>query len=228
VKDETPELESLVPSPASVPAPGCAEYPPKLVDSPLLTDEELAVSREHALRHWDRKSDLWLFGYGSLIWNPGLPTVEAVRSKVHGYHRGLYLWSRVNRGTPEQPGLVLALDRGGSCTGMAFRLAGEGAVEHLQVLWRREMAMASYRPAWLPCTLADGRRVEALAFVMRREAASYTGKLAEPVVRTVLGCASGRYGTTFDYVSRTVEALRECGMPDRALEALLRRCTARE
>jgi len=111
---------------------------------------------------------------------------------------------------------------------MAFRLAGEGAVEHLQVLWRREMAMASYRPAWLPCTLADGRRVEALAFVMRREAASYTGKLAEPVVRTVLGCASGRYGTTFDYVSRTVEALRECGMPDRALEALLRRCTARE
>ena len=218
MKDETPRL---------VPPPDPA-YPPMLGDTPLLTDDELAASREKALGNWDRKSDLWLFGYGSLIWNPGLPTVEAVRGKVHGYHRGLYLWSRVNRGTPEQPGLVLALDRGGSCTGMAFRLAGEGAVEHLQVLWRREMAMASYRPAWLPCTLADGRRVEALAFVMRREAASYTGKLAEPVVRTVLGCASGRYGTTFEYVSRTVEALRECGMPDRALEALLRRCTARE
>ena len=95
--------------------------------------------------HWDRKTDLWLFGYGSLIWNPGLPTVEAVRSKVHGYHRGLYLWSRVNRGTPEQPGLVLALDRGGSCTGMAFRLAADGAMPHLEVLWRREMAMDSYR-----------------------------------------------------------------------------------
>ena len=90
------------------------------------------------------------------------------------------------------------------------------------------MAMASYRPAWLPCTLADGRRVVALAFVMRREAASYTGKLADPVVRTVLGCASGRYGTTLDYVSRTVEALRESGMPDRALEALLTRCKAQE
>ena len=220
MKDETPDFQQL--------APSLAGYPPKLVETPLLTDEQLAASREKTLVNWDRKSDLWLFGYGSLIWNPGLPTVEAVRSKVHGYHRGLYLWSRVNRGTPEQPGLVLALDRGGSCTGIAFRLAAEGAIEHLEVLWRREMAMASYRPAWLPCTLADGRRVEALAFVMRREAASYTGKLADGVVRTVLGCACGRYGTTFEYVSRTVEALRESGMPDRALEALLRRCKAQE
>ena len=92
----------------------------------------MRASLECTLRDWDRKSDLWLFGYGSLIWNPGMPTVEATRSKVHGYHRGLYLWSRVNRGTPEQPGLVLALDRGGSCTGIAFRLAAEGAMPHLE------------------------------------------------------------------------------------------------
>jgi glutathione-specific gamma-glutamylcyclotransferase len=220
VNDKFPDPDSpFSPTP-------CPDYPPVLVESALLTDEELAVSREQAFAHWDGKSDVWLFGYGSLIWNPGLPTVEAVRGKVHGYHRGLYLWSRVNRGTPEQPGLVLALDRGGSCTGMAFRLDGETALPHLEVLWRREMPMGSYRPAWLPCTLADGRRVDALAFVMRREAASYTGKLADPIVRTVLGCATGRYGTTLDYVSRTVDALRESGMPDRALEALLRRCKA--
>jgi cation transport protein ChaC len=225
VNDKTPD--SFDPPDTTANSP-CPDYPPALGESALLTDEELAASRERALTHWDRKSDLWLFGYGSLIWNPGLPTVEAVRSKVHGYHRGLYLWSRVNRGTPEQPGLVLALDRGGSCTGMAFRLAGETAVEHLEVLWRREMAMASYRPAWLPCMLTDGRRVEALAFVMRREAVSYTGKLDDSIVRAVLGCASGRYGTTHDYVSRTVEALRESGMPDRALEALLHRCRAQQ
>jgi glutathione-specific gamma-glutamylcyclotransferase len=206
----------------------CPDYPPILGESRLLTDEELAASLDCALAGRDRREDIWLFGYGSLIWNPGLPTVEAVRSKVHGYHRGLYLWSQVNRGTPEQPGLVFALDRGGSCTGMAFRLAAEGAMEHMQVLWRREMAMASYRPAWLPCTLADGRRVEALAFVMRRDAITYTGKLADPVLKTVFDCASGRYGTTLDYVSRTVHALRESGMPDRALEALLRRCKAQE
>ena len=209
-----PELSAAIPH----------DYPPVFGESRLLTDEELVASREKALVHWDRKTDLWLFGYGSLIWNPGLPAVETVRSKVHGYHRGLYLWSRVNRGTPEQPGLVLALDRGGSCTGMAFRLAAEGAEPHLDVLWRREMAMNSYRVAWLPCTLIDGRRVAALAFVMRREVSTYTGKLPDPMVRHVLGCATGRYGTTLDYVSRTVAALRECGMPDRHLEALLQRC----
>jgi cation transport protein ChaC len=204
--------------------PDCPGYPPALGASRLLSDDELRALMNHTLSRWDRTSDLWLFGYGSLIWNPGLPTAEAVRSRVHGYHRGLYLWSRVNRGTPEQPGLVLALDRGGSCVGIAFRLAAEGATPHLEALWRREMAMGSYRPAWLPCVLADGRRVDALAFVMRRDVASYTGKLSDDVVSAVFDCASGRYGTTLDYVSRTVDALRKSGMPDRALEALLVRC----
>ncbi|WP_240702194.1 gamma-glutamylcyclotransferase [Trinickia terrae] len=202
----------------------CPGYPPSLGVAQYLTDEEMAASLAGALQGWDGQSDLWLFGYGSLIWNPGLPTLEAVRARVHGYHRGLYLWSRVNRGTPEQPGLVLALDRGGSCSGIAFRLAGAGAMPHLEALWRREMAMGSYRPSWLPCSLADGQRVTALSFVMRRDAATYTGKLPDAIVKTVLGCARGRYGTTLDYVSRTVEALRDSGMPDRALEALLKRC----
>lgn len=212
---------SQLPAPLDSVCPG---YPPLLGEARLLDDGELATSLAQTMSHWDGASDLWLFGYGSLIWNPGMPAAETVRARVRGYHRGLYLWSRVNRGTPEQPGLVLALDRGGSCTGMAFRLAGEGARPHLEALWRREMPMGSYRPAWLPCWLADGRRVDALAFVMRRDVPTYTGKLSDDVVRTVLACARGRYGTTLDYVRRTVEALRECGMPDRALEALLRRC----
>jgi glutathione-specific gamma-glutamylcyclotransferase len=218
-KDPGPAPELL--SSGAAPCPG---YPPALGESRLLTDAELRASLDCTLSGWDGGNDLWLFGYGSLIWNPGLPTVENVRSRVHGYHRGLYLWSRVNRGTPELPGLVLALDRGGSCAGVAFRLAAEGVTPHLEALWRREMAMGSYRPAWLPCVLADGRRVSALAFVMRRDVASYTGKLSDATVRTVLGCATGRYGTTLDYVRRTVDALRESGMPDRALERLLARC----
>lgn len=213
-------------TPLAAGAAPCPDYPPSLGASRLLTDEELRASLDCTLQQWDGQSDLWLFGYGSLIWNPGLPTVESVRSRVHGYHRGLYLWSRVNRGTPEQPGLVLALDRGGSCQGMAFRLAATGVMPHLEALWRREMPMGSYRPAWLPCKLADGRFVEALAFVMRRDVPSYTGKLSDETVRTVLGCACGRYGSTLDYVRRTVIALREVGMPDHALEALLRRCAA--
>lgn len=217
---EAPDFRDLPP-----PAPSDGGgYPPKLGESRLLTDDELRVSLDCALAQRERETDLWLFGYGSLIWNPGLPTVENVRARVHGYHRGLYLWSRVNRGTPEQPGLVLALDRGGSCTGVAFRLGADGMMHHLEALWRREMAMGSYRPTWLPCTLDDGRRVAALAFVMRRDVPAYTGKLADDTVRTVFGCATGRYGTTLDYVRRTVDALRESGIPDRELEQLLRRC----
>ncbi|HTI18192.1 MAG TPA: gamma-glutamylcyclotransferase [Trinickia sp.] len=206
------------------PAAGDDGYPPLLGEARLLSDAELAASLGRMLKDWDGQNDLWLFGYGSLIWNPGMPAAESVRARISGYHRGLYLWSRVNRGTPEQPGLVLALDRGGSCTGVAFRLSGETAMPHLQALWRREMPMGSYRPAWLPCRLADGRNVPALAFVMRRDVLTYTGKLPDSVIRRVFGCAQGRYGTTIDYVSRTVEALRESGIPDRALEALLKRC----
>ncbi|HTJ95609.1 MAG TPA: gamma-glutamylcyclotransferase [Pararobbsia sp.] len=206
-------------------SPCCEGYPPFLGEPRHLTDNELAASLTSALSHWDGWADLWMFGYGSLIWNPGMPALESVRARVHGYHRGLYLWSRVNRGTPEVPGLVLALDRGGSCPGMAFRIDGPGAMPHLEALWKREMAMGSYRPAWLNCTLSDGRRVKALSFVMRREALTYTGKLEDAMVRHVFQCASGRYGTTRDYVTRTVAALRECGMPDLALEDLLNRCT---
>jgi glutathione-specific gamma-glutamylcyclotransferase len=218
-----PTIAPPAPDPGVPPSGECG-YPPVLGEGRLLSDEELAGSLARALKGWDGKTDLWLFGYGSLIWNPGMPAAESVCARVSGYHRGLYLWSRVNRGTPEQPGLVLALDRGGSCTGVAFRLAGDTAMSHLRALWRREMPMGSYRPAWLRCRLSDGRRVAALAFVMRRDVPTYTGKLPDAVVRTVLGCARGRYGTTLDYVSRTVEALREGGMPDRALEALLKRC----
>lgn len=199
-------------------------YTPPIGEGRLLTEDELAASLAHTLLDWDGKQDLWLFGYGSLIWNPGLPTIDAVCGKVHGYHRGLYLWSRVNRGTPEQPGLVLALDRGGSCTGIAFRLAGPTALPHLETLWKREMPMGSYRPAWLPCSLSNGKRVTALAFVMRRDVPTYTGKLPDHVVKEVFDRAKGRYGTTLDYVSRTVDALRASGIPDRALEALLARC----
>ena len=199
-------------------------YPPPIGEGRLLTEDELAASLAYTLLDWDGKQDLWLFGYGSLIWNPGLPTIDAVCGKVHGYHRGLYLWSRVNRGTPEQPGLVLALDRGGSCTGIAFRLAGPTALPHLETLWKREMPMGSYRPAWLPCSLSNGKRVTALAFVMRRDVPTYTGKLPDHVVKEVFDRAKGRYGTTLDYVSRTVDALRASGIPDRALEALLARC----
>ncbi|WP_287496722.1 gamma-glutamylcyclotransferase [Pandoraea sp. CB10b_02] len=227
--DRNPERPTAPePAPASASwGPGCTQYPPDIGLGRHLSPEELASSLDAALTGWDGRQDLWIFAYGSLIWNPGLPIEESLHGRVYGYHRGLYLWSRVNRGTPERPGLVLALDRGGSCAGVAMRLAAAGARERLETLWYREMAMGSYRPAWLNCALTDGRTVSALAFVMRRDVQSYAGRLPDDIIRQVFEQAQGRYGTTHDYVARTVKALREAGMPDPALEAVLHRCGAR-
>jgi cation transport protein ChaC len=204
-----------------------APYPPVLGEARYLDAAELERSLQTLLAAraaQGEDSDFWVFGYGSLIWRPELPTLETVRARVLGYHRGLYLWSRINRGTPQTPGLVLALDRGGSCTGLAFRLDPQQLDEALRSLWLREMPMGSYRPSWLRCTLADGRRVKALSFVMRRGIPTYAGRLPDEVVRTVFEQACGRYGTTRDYVERTVQALREHGIADAALEKLLKRC----
>lgn len=206
--------------------PACDRYPPDLGVSRHLSRDELLGSLDAALEGWDGRQDLWIFAYGSLIWNPGMPLEESLHARVHGYHRGLYLWSRVNRGTPEKPGLVLALDRGGSCAGVALRLAAARVREEFETLWYREMAMGSYRPAWLNCRLADGRTQPALAFVMRRDVKSYAGRLPDAIIREVFDCAQGRYGTTRDYVVRTVKALREAGMADPALEVILHRCGA--
>jgi cation transport protein ChaC len=199
-------------------------YPPPIGDSAFLSETDLAASLQQAFREHDPDHDIWLFGYGSLIWNPGLPVEESAAARVNGYHRGLYMWSRHNRGTPEQPGLVLAVDRGGSCPGVAFRLAAKGSEHHLVTLWRREMSMGEYRPAWLPCKLADGRLVRALCFVIRRDSSAYAGRLPDDIVRRVFRDAHGHYGTTLEYVEKTVAALNAGGIPDRALESLLLRC----
>lgn len=171
-----------------------------------------------------KEQDVWLFAYGSLIWKPEGPAAERVNARIHGYHRGLNLWSRIHRGTPELPGLVLGLDRGGSCQGVVHRLPQENLSEHLLALWQREMPDDSYRPAWLGCRLADGRRIEALAFVLEPERPNYAGTQPDAVVRQVINKARGRCGTSRDYLSNTLAALRGQAMPDRRLEATWSRC----
>jgi cation transport protein ChaC len=167
---------------------------------------------------------VWLFAYGSLIWRPECSAVERVRGRVHGYHRGLYLWSHEHRGTPEQPGLVFGLDRGGSCSGFAYRLPEENIEASLLALWEREMPFPSYRPHWLSCRLEDGTKVQALGFVLERHLPSYAGNLPDSVLTQVLASASGRYGTTWEYVEQTIHALRNHAMPDVSLEERFKRC----
>lgn len=172
-------------------------------------------------QQWGGRSDLWIFGYASLIWRPDFHVAEQRLAKVHGWHRALKMWSRVNRGTPATPGLVFALLSGGSCHGMVLRVSAAGADEVLERLWDREMVTGVYDPKWLHCSTAQGP-VRALAFTLSRSSPNFTGNLPERRYRQIFSQATGRYGTTLDYARDTLHSLRQHGIRDRALEALLR------
>jgi len=180
-----------------------------------------AALLQTALDEWGGDEDLWVFGYGSLIWRPEFDFEERRPARVHGWHRALKMWSRINRGTPERPGLVFGLLSGGCCRGVVFRIArGEGAAV-LARLWQREMKMAVYDPRWLPADTPQGR-VRALAFTLSRKSPSHTGELSEEEYRAIFAAASGIYGTTLDYAHRTLEELKRHDIRDRSLEKLLR------
>jgi cation transport protein ChaC len=176
---------------------------------------------EQVLREWGGHDDLWVFGYGSLIWRPDFEFAERRPARVHGWHRALKMWSRVNRGTPERPGLVFGMLSGGSCRGMVFRISGKHGREVLELLWKREMVLGVYDPKWLVCHTPHGP-VKALAFTLSRRSPSHTGVLGEDELRRIFEEATGIYGTTLDYAARTLDELRRHNIRDRALERLMK------
>ena len=176
---------------------------------------------ERFLHQWGGKEDLWVFGYASLIWRPEFEFAEQRRAHVHGWHRALKMWSRVNRGTPECPGLVFALLSGGSCHGMVYRVPRHEVLEVVSRLWLREMVTGVYDPRSLSCNTAKGP-VQALAFTLSRHSPNYTGELSEARYQQIFSDACGRYGTTHDYARQTLEGLQGHGISDAALARLLR------
>ena len=176
---------------------------------------------EQVRQQWGGQQDLWVFGYASLIWRPEFDAAEHRPAWVHGWHRAFRMRSRVNRGTPEQPGLVYALVSGGLCRGMVYRLPLQRAHDELPRLWLREMPNAVYDPRWLRCRTAQGD-VTALAFTLSRRSPNFTGRLDDQAMLHILRHAQGRYGSTLDYLVRTAESLRENRMCDRESDRLLR------
>ena len=147
-------------------SPACAVDPlagAKIEDLPAHSRDWLAQFQAE----WDRQSGLWIFAYGSLMWNPGFAPADTLVAKVQGYHRALRLRSLVNRGSAEQPGLVMTLLSGGSCRGLVYRIAPEHADAELQRLWLREMVVGTYVPRWLPCFSEAGEH-RAIAFTLSR------------------------------------------------------------
>jgi cation transport protein ChaC len=190
----------------------------------LLSEEELEASLQEALASPHRHPDVWVFAYGSLIWNPVLEFDERVVATAHAWHRSFCLWSRVNRGTPDRPGLVLGLDRGGRCTGVAYRIPARIAEHELRLLWRREMLLGSYAPRWVLVTHGE-RSIRAMAFVVRRGRSGYAGRLAAEAIADRLVHARGKIGSGIDYLRQTIDGLAEIGIRDpnlMHLDALIR------
>ena len=165
---------------------------------------------------------VWLFAYGSLMWNPEFEFAEVRPALLRGYHRRFCLYSRDYRGTPERPGLVLGLDRGGSCHGIAYRLPPERLGQTLDRIWAREMTGRVYEMRRIAARTADGQ-VTAHACVVRRASSDYAGRLSVDETARLLASAVGGRGTGRDYLANTVRHLEALGIRDR----LLRRIEAR-
>lgn len=175
----------------------------------------------HRLRRaWQGHGERWVFGYASLIWRPEFDAAERRPARVQGWHRALRMRSRVNRGTPEQPGLVFALLPGGACRGFAYRLRPEQADAELERLWAREMPTGVYDARLLPCRTPQGQ-VAALAFTLSRRSSACLPRLADDELLHILRHARGRYGSTLDYLAETARALREHDVRDLEIERLM-------
>ena len=185
----------------------------------MLTEAEMQESLWQILQQVEPGVDPWIFGYGSLVWNPLFHFEERRVVTTHGYHRSFCLWSRINRGTLDRPGLVLGLDRGGRCRGVAYRIAGDHAENELRLIWRREMLLGAYIPRWVQ--VSDGvSKFRAIAFTINRAGPAYAGRLPpETIIERLMTC-HGRLGPGIDYLLHTAEALLACGIDDRHLREL--------
>ncbi|MDR7224766.1 gamma-glutamylcyclotransferase [Aminobacter aminovorans] len=166
--------------------------------------------------------DFWVFGYGSLMWRPGFAHIETRRARLMGFRRSLCIRSRIHRGTEQRPGLVLGLDRGGSCVGLAFRVPGDLRDEVLAYLRDRELVTSVYLERRLTIQLDNGEKAEAVCYIADRKHHQYAGNLDAVHAAEIVTGAVGQSGRNEDYVLSTVEHLKALGIRDHWLEEVAR------
>jgi cation transport protein ChaC len=193
----------------------------------LLTEEERTESLASTLA-MRPDGDEWIFGYGSLIWNPAFKTVERRTARVEGWHRSFCMSIIAGRASPSAPGLMLDLDKGGHCLGSAFRLNESDVASELVLLWRREMlCRGAYIPRWIELVGEDGLAFgHAIAFTINSDGEKYAGNMPIEAAVRRLATASGGLGSCADYLFQTRDGLRAHGIPDPALEHLAIRVEA--
>lgn len=185
-----------------------------------LDDEKRRRSLEQTLAgNPDADGDLWLFVYGSLMWDPDFPHLEAAPARLMDWRRAMCVWTILARGTPDRPGLSLGLLPGGLCDGLAFRIAAAGAEERLAAVWQREMWTDIYHLRWTEVTIAD-ESVPAITFVSNRSSVQFAGELPPEVAARYIATARGERGSCRDYLSQTLDKLGRLGIAEAELIAL--------
>ena len=186
-----------------------------------LSDEERERSLTDVLAEIPPGEDVWLFGYGSLMWNPTVIYKAQRAGIIYGYHRRYCFWIKAGRGSPEMPGLMLALDRGGSCLGQAFRIKASHAREELELVWRREMISGVYLPRWVTLHSPEGN-IRAITFVVDRAHQQYIAELPPKKAALHLAKAEGFLGSSRIYLENTINHLDSLGFSDSYLNHLYR------
>lgn len=199
-----------------------AGYPPDWRRS----HEEREATRTRTLDgRWH--ADLWVFGYGSLMWDPAIRVQEIRMATVTGYHRRFCLLARIGRGSPETPALIAALDHGGECHGLAFRIGRGDVKAETEILWMREMIANAYVPVFTPVDTPQGP-VEALAFVINHDCGRYAPDLGPEETARIIATGEGILGANREYLYNLVDQLEVLGITDDAMRDLYRRVRANE
>jgi len=191
----------------------------------VLSPEARERSRRATLAHLAPGAPLWVFAYGSLMWNPTLVLDDSRPALLDGYRRRFCLWMPLGRGSPERPGLMLALERGGRCHGLALRIPPELVQPESRILWRREMLAEAYRPVWVKLRLRGGS-LPAVAFVVNPRHARYAPRIPEAAAVRSIASAEGRLGRCRDYLANLVASLDHHGIADGEMRRLFRRVEA--
>ena len=188
----------------------------------LRSDEEIAASLDQTLASHDPDTDVWVFGYGSLMWNPAFDYAERHVGVVRGWHRRFCLSIEMGRGSPTHPGLMLALDRGGTCRGVAFRIPAKQARSELLLIWRRVMSGSAYLARWVQVRMVAGC-VPAVTFVVNRAYSRYAGRITDDEAAARIATATGSLGSCFAYLQNTMTHLHELGIRDSGLQRIFTR-----
>jgi cation transport protein ChaC len=183
------------------------------------SDAEIEASLDATLASHDPAADVWVFGYGSLMWNPAFAFAEHHPGVIRGYHRRFCLWLEMGRGSPANPGLMLALDNGGVCRGIAFRIPAAQARQELLLIWRREMFGTAYLARWVQVRMVSGS-ASAITFVVNRAHPRYAGKLTDAEAARHIATATGSLGTCASYLANTIASLQALGIRDAGMQRI--------